>query len=190
MKFLCDEMLKRLGRWLRAAGYDTVIEGDGVSDRDLIQRAVREGRLLITRDRKLMEFREAPGVVILLRSNAVQDCIQELTGRLGIDWTFQPFTRLPGVQYAAHRGCAGTVVRRAASLPGDDQPPFLLSSVRQGLLGRKPCPAHARQAGGLAGRRREIGRLFITYCNYGKIQSHLCGLSGAKDLNSLAVDPI
>ncbi|MDX1250836.1 MAG: Mut7-C RNAse domain-containing protein [Gammaproteobacteria bacterium] len=93
MKFLCDEMLKRLGRWLRAAGYDTVIEGDGVSDRDLIQRAVREGRLLITRDRKLMEFREAPGVVILLRSNAVQDCIQELTGRLGIDWTFQPFTR-------------------------------------------------------------------------------------------------
>lgn len=93
MKFLCDEMLKRLGRWLRAAGYDTVIEGDGVSDRDLIQRAVREGRLLITRDRKLTEFRGAPGVVILLHSNALRDCIQELTGQLAIDWTFRPFSR-------------------------------------------------------------------------------------------------
>ena len=25
MKFLCDEMLKGLGRWLRVAGYDTVM---------------------------------------------------------------------------------------------------------------------------------------------------------------------
>lgn len=93
MKFLCDEMLKRLGRWLRAAGYDTVIENDGVRDRELIERAVREGRLLITRDRKLTEFRDAPGVVILLRSNTVQDSIRELTGQIGIDWTFRPFTR-------------------------------------------------------------------------------------------------
>ena len=28
-RFLCDEMLKGVGRWLRAAGYDTVIAAGG-----------------------------------------------------------------------------------------------------------------------------------------------------------------
>lgn len=93
MKFLCDEMLKRLGRWLRAAGYDTLIEEEGAHDRALVQRAVREQRFLITRDRKLMEFREAPGVVVLLQSNTVQGCVRELTARLGVNWLFRPFTR-------------------------------------------------------------------------------------------------
>jgi hypothetical protein len=29
-RFLCDEMLHGLGRWLRAAGYDTVIAESGI----------------------------------------------------------------------------------------------------------------------------------------------------------------
>ncbi len=32
VRFLCDEMLTRLARWLRAAGYDTVMLEIGESD--------------------------------------------------------------------------------------------------------------------------------------------------------------
>jgi hypothetical protein len=34
-RFLCDEMLVGLGRWLRIAGYDTVIAERGRNDREL-----------------------------------------------------------------------------------------------------------------------------------------------------------
>ena len=93
MKFLCDEMLKGLGRWLRAAGYDTVIADNGVADRELIKQARDEGRLLITRDRKLNEFRDAHKHVILLMSNHLQDCVRELNKIKDIDWSYRPFSR-------------------------------------------------------------------------------------------------
>jgi uncharacterized protein with PIN domain len=35
LRFLCDEMLAGLGRWLRIAGYDAAIAGPGRRDRDL-----------------------------------------------------------------------------------------------------------------------------------------------------------
>lgn len=93
MKFLCDEMLQRVGRWLRAAGYDTAIESEGSSDRRLLQRAFEEGRWLLTRDRKLLEHRGARETVVLLVSEDVDGCAHELTDRLGVDWQFDPFTR-------------------------------------------------------------------------------------------------
>jgi uncharacterized protein len=92
-KLLCDEMLQRLGRWLRAAGYDTVIAEGGKRDRDLLARAIRERRVLVTRDRKLAEHRGADGLVVVLRANDLEGCVGELTGRLAIDWLLNSFTR-------------------------------------------------------------------------------------------------
>ncbi len=92
-RLLCDEMLQRLGRWLRAAGYDTLIAQGGQRDRDLLARALREGRLLVTRDRKLGEHKGAPGAVVVLRANGLEECVAEMTERLGIDWLLAPFTR-------------------------------------------------------------------------------------------------
>ena len=93
MKFYCDEMLQRLGRWLRAAGYDTRIQVNGGSDSNMLRDARREARLLITRDHKLMEFRDAADTVVLLHSNTPQECIDELTRRVQLDWLYRPFSR-------------------------------------------------------------------------------------------------
>lgn len=93
MKFLCDEMLSRLGRWLRAAGYDTLIAGQGVPDRELIDMARREGRLLLTRDRKLAEFRDAARTVLVLDGNGLESSVTELMSRLPVAWDFRPFSR-------------------------------------------------------------------------------------------------
>ena len=38
-KFLCDEMLWGLGRWLRAAGYDTATAARGLAGGELLRRA-------------------------------------------------------------------------------------------------------------------------------------------------------
>ena len=93
MKFLVDENLQRLGSWLRAAGYDTLIETDGRSDYDLLKQALAEERLLITRDRKLAEYRRAPGTVILLECENLEYCIAALSRQAPIDWLHDPFVR-------------------------------------------------------------------------------------------------
>lgn len=93
MKFFCDENLQRLGSWLRAAGYDTRIESDGRDDYQLLQQAIAERRKLITRDRKLLEFRRAPGHVILLEANNLEECAESLSRQLPINWLYRPFTR-------------------------------------------------------------------------------------------------
>ena len=92
-RFLCDEMLQRLGRWLRAAGYDTLIANNSESDYQLLRQAIDSGRLLITRDRGLLEHRRAEGTVICLESEVIEDCAAELSHKLHIDWLYHPFSR-------------------------------------------------------------------------------------------------
>jgi uncharacterized protein with PIN domain len=69
VRLLCDEMLKGIGRWLRAAGYDTAIAQDGVADEGLLAQARVENRVLLTCDRALAA-RSAPGAVVLLDTRA------------------------------------------------------------------------------------------------------------------------
>jgi len=93
MKFYCDEMLIGLGRWLRAAGYDTEIAGNDLSDRQILEQSIQQGRKLVTRDRKLKNFRIAKNTVVLLDCNIFIDCVAEVTQRLNIDWLHRPFSR-------------------------------------------------------------------------------------------------
>jgi uncharacterized protein with PIN domain len=93
MKFLCDEMLKGLAKWLRAAGYDTETANDGETDRELIRQARASGRLLITRDNKLMEFRNASDTVRLLHCTGIEHCAKTLKEKTPVDWLHKPFSR-------------------------------------------------------------------------------------------------
>jgi uncharacterized protein with PIN domain len=86
-------MLRGLGRWLRAAGYDTAIAEGGVADRVLAARCAAEGRILLTKDRHLAATASALARVVLLAEGSVEDDALALRSRLGVDWQFAPFTR-------------------------------------------------------------------------------------------------
>lgn len=47
--FVCDAMLGKLARWLRAFGYDAVWQAD-IDDWDLVRQARREHRVLLSSD--------------------------------------------------------------------------------------------------------------------------------------------
>lgn len=94
-KFICDEMLKGLGRWLRIAGYDVRTEIDGAPDRYLIQQALAENCILLTRDRRLLQIRNARDVVILLEGNDIESQADEISRKLGVNWLKNPFSRCP-----------------------------------------------------------------------------------------------
>ena len=52
MKFLCDEMLGTLAKWLRILGYDTEYVKN-MEDEEIIEFARKERRIIITRDKLL-----------------------------------------------------------------------------------------------------------------------------------------
>lgn len=85
-------MLVRVGRWLRAAGYDTLIIEGQETDLEILQRALKENRLLITRDRQFATEHGMEGMV-LLEENSVEECLQELSRKVPIDWVKAPFSR-------------------------------------------------------------------------------------------------
>lgn len=93
MRFLCDHMLSKVGKWLRAAGYDTRLVESGMNDRQILTWALEERRLLLTRDKHFLEMKEACENLIFLSANSVEECIQELNQKVEIDWLWAPFSR-------------------------------------------------------------------------------------------------
>ena len=92
MRFLCDEMLVRLGRWLRAAGYDTLIAGPAAADALLLAKAGEDARILLTRDRALVQRAEGRAQSLLLPDH-IADQARLLRRELAVDWLAKPFTR-------------------------------------------------------------------------------------------------
>lgn len=90
---LCDEMLIRLCRWVRAAGHDCTMLPAGSPDREIINRARQESRLILTRDRQFLNYRNAEGRVIFLHTQELDTQAQELSRALSIDWLYRPFSR-------------------------------------------------------------------------------------------------
>ncbi len=92
-KFLCDEMLGRLARYLRAAGYDATLATGGASDRVLLAEARRERRLFLTCDRRVAEHKAAAGVASILPRGDLDALAHEVATRFGVDWLHRPFSR-------------------------------------------------------------------------------------------------
>ena len=91
MRFLCDEMLLRLARLLRAAGYDTYLAQGGQKDAELLAIARAENRVLVTRDKVLAASAHPRGVLAEGRGAYAE--AESLSAVLPIDWRFAPFSR-------------------------------------------------------------------------------------------------
>jgi uncharacterized protein len=116
--FLTDEMLTGLARWLRAAGHDTRAAPAGAADGALVALAASEGRLLLTRDRAILDRKAAVGLVLVLEGAGLNAWAMELACRIDLDWMAAPFTRCllcnapledPPRDYAAPRDAVGPV---------------------------------------------------------------------------------
>jgi len=74
----------RRARWLRILGYDTAYE-KVISDETLIERALREDRWLLTRDRRLVLRKLLRGRHILIVSDVVEGQLRQLYQDLKVD---------------------------------------------------------------------------------------------------------
>lgn len=81
-KLLADAMLGALARWLRALDVDVAYD-PSLDDPELVERAVAEGRVILTRDRRLTERRLARNH-LLIRSDRVEEQVRQVLDALGI----------------------------------------------------------------------------------------------------------
>jgi uncharacterized protein with PIN domain len=84
LAFIADAMLGRLARWLRILGYDTFYD-KVITDERLIERALREDRWLLTRDRRLVLRKLLRGRHTLIASDMVEGQLRQLHRDLKID---------------------------------------------------------------------------------------------------------
>ncbi len=68
MKFICDDNLGKLAKWLRTLGYDTPFSQD-IEDTELVSKALKEDRIILSRDQELKRFKSAEKKLFLLSSN-------------------------------------------------------------------------------------------------------------------------
>jgi len=90
-RFFCDAMLGRLARWLRALGIDAAYQAD-IADADLVARARSQGRLVLTRDRRLAEEMGAERALLIAADRPVAQ-LREVFDGLGLAVPERLFTR-------------------------------------------------------------------------------------------------
>ena len=82
-RLIADAMLGALARWLRALDVDVAYD-PALDDAALVERAVAEGRTILTRDRRLTERRLARDHV-LIRSDDLDEQVRQVVAELGLD---------------------------------------------------------------------------------------------------------
>lgn len=92
-RFMCDVMLARLARYLRAASYDTALAADAAPDRDIIRQTAEEGRWLLTMDRKIQDHKAARGRLVVLAHAELDAQARELQDHFVMDWAGHAFFR-------------------------------------------------------------------------------------------------
>lgn len=82
VRFIADSMLGRLAKWLRILGYDTLYFRDAQDGR-LVTLARRDGRILLTRDTRLL-LRRRLCPMLFVHDDRVWDQLRQVAGELGL----------------------------------------------------------------------------------------------------------
>ena len=121
-RFIADAMLGRLVRWMRLLGYD-VLYDPGLKDREIARIAVRERRVVLTRDRELLASRairlDRPGIMV--DADRVRDQLAIVFGALGL----QPRA---GLLFSRCSKCNGSLADVTPQTVRGRVPPFVLKT--------------------------------------------------------------
>jgi uncharacterized protein with PIN domain len=117
IKFAADRMLGRLVKWLRVIGQD-VIYGPHLTGYGLIRAARAEGRLILTRDRRLKQKQPPPFVFI--ESDHYREQLRQVIQECGLKPGRGLFTRCVA--------CNSVLQSRAKETVEKIVPPYVFST--------------------------------------------------------------
>ena len=94
-KFIADENVGKLGRYLRRLGFDTALFS-GSEDRDMVKQALAEGRVILTRDTHIEKYGAAASgriKVITFSTDVPAEQLKQVVNALALAGAGAPLTR-------------------------------------------------------------------------------------------------
>jgi len=94
VKFIADNNVGKLARWLRLMGYDTLLF-EQKADGQMIKTAMGEDRVILTKDTQFMKRRLVTNgkiKTILIREDDPKIQVQEVVKTLNLNYHFKPFS--------------------------------------------------------------------------------------------------
>jgi len=94
VKFIADNNVGKLARWLRLIGYDTLLFKQK-DDVQMIKTALSEGRVILTKDAQFMKRRLVTNgklKTILIKQDDPKLQMQEVVKALNLNYHFNPFS--------------------------------------------------------------------------------------------------
>ncbi len=132
--FIVDANAGKLAKWLRMMGYDTLFFSD-IDDGHLVDIALREGRVILTRDTQIARRRPVVNgqlKVILTRSDDPREQLRQVVGELNLDCHLRQFTRC--------LECNQNLAPRSREEVADIVPPYVFRTQHQYMQ----CPSCLR----------------------------------------------
>ena len=130
-RFIVDSNVGKLARWLRVMGYDALFPNN-LDDDELIDIALKEGRVLLTRDTQIAKRRvvaEGRLKVILTRDDNPQEQLRQVAKALKLDYHVRQFTRC--------LECNQTLVPKTKEEVQELVPPYVFRTQNQYMQ----CPS-------------------------------------------------
>ncbi len=93
-RFIVDHNVGKLAKWLRLMGYDARFFR-GENDAELVAIALKENRVILTRDTRIMQRRlvtKGKLKALLIKSDQPKKQIHQLIDSLNLDYRFNPFS--------------------------------------------------------------------------------------------------
>ncbi len=93
-RFMVDSNAGKLAKWLRMMGYDTVFFREG-GDREMLERARAEDRIVLTRDTHILQRRVVAGgevKALLLRDDDPERQLKQVVKTFGLEYFHRPFS--------------------------------------------------------------------------------------------------
>src|SRR5262245_20707647 len=90
-RFLADGMVGKLARWLRLLGYDTAYLPQ-LSPEGVIQEARRQGRIILTRDSRIVRRKVVP-ILMCIESDRFREQLKQVVEELHLDPVSRLLTR-------------------------------------------------------------------------------------------------
>jgi len=131
IKFIVDNNLAKLAKWLRIMGYDALLlkEKDDIK---MIRFALNEDRVILTRDTQLMKRRQVTSGklrAVLIKPDNPGTQLQETARTLNLTYNFRPFS--------VCLECNQPLVPRSKEEVQDLVPPFVFQTHEEYM----ECPS-------------------------------------------------
>jgi len=130
-KFIVDNNVGKLAKWLRMMGYDTLFF-NGSNDAHMIATALADERVVLTRDTRVMKRRLITSgqlKAVLIKSDEPERQMRQVMERLNLDCQFRPF--------ALCLECNQPLVERSKEEVKERVPPYVFRTQGQYV----ECPA-------------------------------------------------